>query len=68
MRTKEWESGTPQTRLEVQQTLQRWQCDPNLAALRDETALMDLPEAEQEACRKLWAEVTVLLKQARGKE
>ena len=48
-------------------TLQHWERDPNLASLRDKDAVDKLPEAEREACRKLWADVTALLKKAEEK-
>jgi hypothetical protein len=44
--------------------LQHWQTDPDLAGLRDPEPLAKLPESEQEACRKLWADVAALLKKA----
>jgi hypothetical protein len=49
----------------VQQTLQHWRTDTDLAGVRDATALAKLPEAEREACRKLWADVNGLLKKAK---
>jgi hypothetical protein len=52
-------------RLFGSQTLQHWKAVPDLAGLRDETALAKLPEDEQRACRALWAEVEALLKKAR---
>jgi hypothetical protein len=45
-------------------TLQHWQTDPDLAGLRDPEPPAKLPEPEQEACRKLWADVEALLKKA----
>jgi serine/threonine protein kinase/tetratricopeptide (TPR) repeat protein len=42
--------------------LQHWQMDPDLACLRNEESLAELPESEREACRKLWADVAELLK------
>jgi hypothetical protein len=48
----------------VQRTLQHWQKDTDLAGLRDKAALAKLPEAEQKAWRKLWAEVDALLRRA----
>jgi tetratricopeptide (TPR) repeat protein len=48
-------------RLEIQQTLQHWLADPDLAGLRDADALAKLPEAEREPWRKLWADVDALL-------
>ena len=40
--------------------------DPDLAGIRDEAALVKLPEEEQKAFRTLWAEVEALLKKASG--
>jgi hypothetical protein len=45
--------------------LRGWQADPDLAGLREEAALARLPEAEREACRKLWADVADVLHRAR---
>src|SRR5262249_40644607 len=52
----------------IQKQLRRWQDDADLAGLRDVAALAQLPEAERQACRHLWADVAELLKQARGAE
>jgi tetratricopeptide (TPR) repeat protein len=67
LQTKELSSNAPLTRATAQQTLYHWQRDPDLAGLRDEAALAKLPEAEQAACRQLWADVQKLLEQARTK-
>ena len=50
-----------ETRLSVALTLRRWRSDIDLAGLRDDAVLRELPEEEQSACRKLWADVNVLL-------
>jgi hypothetical protein len=50
----------------VRQTLQHWQHDPDLAGIRDAAGLTKLPEAEREACRRLWADVDALLKRTGG--
>jgi tetratricopeptide (TPR) repeat protein len=52
---------TPEARLEVVRTLTHWRKDPDLAGLRDETALAVLPEPERTAWRTLWADVGDLL-------
>jgi serine/threonine protein kinase/WD40 repeat protein/tetratricopeptide (TPR) repeat protein len=44
--------------------LKHWQSDPDLSSVRDATELAKLPQAEQQAWRKLWSEVDQLLKQA----
>jgi Flp pilus assembly protein TadD len=60
------ETGPPQARASVAQTLQHWKDDPDLAGIRDDTALGKLPVDEQKACRALWAEVYALLAKAHG--
>ena len=60
------DAGGAQARPLVQQTLQHWQADPDLAGVRDADALAKLPEAERAAWRSLWAEVDALLARARG--
>jgi tetratricopeptide (TPR) repeat protein len=65
--TKQLENNTPQAGAAVQKDVGSWQHDPNLAGLRDAAQLAKLPEAERDTCRKLWAEVAGLLKQAREK-
>jgi serine/threonine-protein kinase len=62
------ESGKLRDRSQVQQRLQRWQRDPDLAGLRDPAAVAKLPAEEQEACKQLWTDVEALLKRAHGKE
>jgi tetratricopeptide (TPR) repeat protein len=62
-----WGKEVEKARPVVQRTLQHWQQDPDLAGLRGEAALAQLPEAERQACRKLWAEVQALLQRARRK-
>ena len=60
------ESGPPQARPFIAQTLQHWKADPDLAGLRDPAALDKLPEDEQNACRALWKDVDALLARAGG--
>jgi serine/threonine-protein kinase len=57
-------AGMPEVRQTVRETLQNWQRDADLAGVRDPQALMKLPAAEQEVCRKLWADVAALLQKA----
>jgi tetratricopeptide (TPR) repeat protein len=57
-----WTKGVEKARPVVQRTLTHWQQDPDLAGLRDRDALAQLPEAERQACRNLWAEVDALRK------
>jgi hypothetical protein len=60
------ESGPPQARPVIAQTVRHWQEDTALAGLRDRDALDKLPVEEQEAWRALWADVEALLKQTDG--
>jgi tetratricopeptide (TPR) repeat protein len=55
------DKGPPQARPFVQRTLQHWQKDPDLAGLRDKTALAKLPETERQSWQKLWTEVDQLV-------
>jgi tetratricopeptide (TPR) repeat protein len=57
--------GKPEARATVRPTLEHWKADPDLAGLRDATALAMLPDDEQTACRALWAEVEALLQKIR---
>jgi hypothetical protein len=41
-----------------------WRTDPELAGLRDPAAVAKLPADEQQACKKLWADVAALLEKA----
>ena len=58
------ESGPPQDRPFIVQTLIHWQQDSDLAGIRDAEALARLPKAEQKEWQSLWAEVEALLKRA----
>jgi len=40
----------------------------DLAGIRDPAAVAKLPADEQEACKKLWADVAALLKMVEGKK
>jgi tetratricopeptide (TPR) repeat protein/tRNA A-37 threonylcarbamoyl transferase component Bud32 len=61
------ESKKAEDRAMAEQILKRWQQDPDLAGIRDENAVAKLPPDEQERCKKLWANVAALLKQAQEK-
>jgi hypothetical protein len=60
-RTRQLESGRPADRQEVQETMQHWQQDTDLAGVRDKESLAKLPEAERKEWEKLWADVAALL-------
>jgi eukaryotic-like serine/threonine-protein kinase len=64
--TKLLESGPPQARPVVAQTLQHWKVDANLANIRDAEGLAKLPESERKEWQALWAEVDALLARAKG--
>jgi hypothetical protein len=51
----------------VQLILESWQDDTDLAGIRNKDAVAKLPPDEQEACKKLWADVEALLNQVEGK-
>jgi hypothetical protein len=55
------DSGPPQARPTIVQTLSLRQTDADLAGLRDATALAKLPAEEQKAFTQLWADVAALL-------
>jgi tetratricopeptide (TPR) repeat protein/serine/threonine protein kinase len=58
------EKGPHPTRPAVQQTLRRWQQDPDFAGVRDD-ALARLPEAERQVWQQLWADVEQTLRKAK---
>ena len=60
------ESGPPETKVFITQTLEHWQQDSDLASIRDDEALAKLPTEEQEAFRQLWANVAELLKKSQN--
>ena len=62
--TKLLESGPPQARPTIVQTLNHWKEDSDLAGVRDKAALAKLPAEERAACAQLWADVAALLKKA----
>jgi hypothetical protein len=44
--------------------MQHWQSDPDLACVRDQAALDNLPEAERKRWQELWGDVATLGDQA----
>ncbi len=60
------ESGAPQARQAISQTLQHWKADTDLAGIREPAALAKLPADEQTVCRNLWSQVEALVTKARG--
>ena len=59
---KQSEAGKPEDRQDMRAMLEHWQRDTDLASVRDADALNKLTAQEQEAWRKLWADVAELLK------
>jgi tetratricopeptide (TPR) repeat protein len=53
-----------EARATVQKKLRRWQQDPDLAGVRDDTALAKLPDAVRQAWRQFWSDVQQLLDRA----
>ena len=51
----------------AQRFLRQWRIDPDLAVVREETALAKLPPDERAAWQKLWTEVDAVLKKAASK-
>jgi hypothetical protein len=66
-RRKQLDSGKGADRADVQARMRVWQNDADLAGLRDPAAVARLPADEQEACKKLWADVAMLLHKAQGR-
>jgi serine/threonine-protein kinase len=60
------EKSPSQARPQVQRALHHWQKDTDLAGLREQAALANLPQAERAAWSQLWADVAALLKRANG--
>jgi serine/threonine-protein kinase len=58
---KQPNNSTAASRQEVQRVLLHWQRDPDLEGVRDPERLAQLPQAEQDAWRDLWAEVGKML-------
>jgi hypothetical protein len=58
------ESGSAQARAQVIQSLRQWQQDADLAGIRDNPGLAQIPAAEQEAWRELWSDVGSLQTEA----
>jgi serine/threonine-protein kinase len=56
--------GSHEYRELARKRLASWQTDSDLAGLRDEKGLADLPEPERAECRALWGRVAVSLKRA----
>jgi serine/threonine-protein kinase len=60
------ETASNEQRGVIVKTLEHWQQDTDLAGIRDDAELSKLPQTERLAFRKLWADVSALLKKALG--
>jgi serine/threonine-protein kinase len=60
-------AGEAKEHARIRQTLQHWQTDTDLASLRDQKELAKLPSSEQEECKKLWTQVSALLRRVQEK-
>jgi tetratricopeptide (TPR) repeat protein len=58
-------SKEPKVLQTVVKSLTNWQTEPDLASVRDETALAQLPPAERQDWQQLWSDVAQLLQQAK---
>jgi hypothetical protein len=69
LKLSSWTKLTDDTKehARIRQALQHWQKDPDLAGIRDPDTVAKLPADEQQACKKLWAEVATLQKQVAEK-
>ena len=59
--SKRVEGGRPEDRRAARAALEHWQCDTDLAGVREADALKKLSAQEQESWRKLWADVAEVL-------
>jgi serine/threonine-protein kinase len=62
--SKKLDGGNTADRLLVQKTCTHWRTDPDLAGLRDMSALNELSTEEREECQALWNEVAAVLNRA----
>ncbi len=60
------ESGPPQAKPFITQTLAHWKEDTDLTGIRDNKELAKLPEAQRKEWQSLWADVDALLKRTSG--
>jgi serine/threonine-protein kinase len=60
--------GSRAARAHVRKLLSHWQIDPDLAGLRDQSALDVLPAGEREGAVALWKEAAAVLRRAREPE
>jgi hypothetical protein len=59
-------SSSPAGRDLAKKMLKRWQGDPNLAGLREQSALTKLSAHERTECLALWKEVAAVLERTQN--
>jgi eukaryotic-like serine/threonine-protein kinase len=64
--SKSLEGSKPEAHAAVRQTLEHWKKDSDLAGVRDDARLAELPAEERRTWHALWADFEALLKKARG--
>jgi hypothetical protein len=60
--------GNAAAKQAVRQRLERWQCDPDLAPIRDKEGLATLPDLERPEWQRLWEDVAAVLRKAEEKK
>jgi serine/threonine-protein kinase len=60
------DSGSGAARALVRKMLAHWQVDPDLAGLREASALDKWPAEERQECRALWSDLDALLERVRA--
>src|SRR5262249_39746057 len=58
------DSADAEVNARIRQGLQFWSGDPDLAGVRDNDALVSLPDDERDQWEKLWSDVEALLQRA----
>ena len=61
---KQLESKNSEVKDLIRQTLRQWKAHRDLASVRDEKALAELPDSERKDWQAFWSEVAALLKKA----
>jgi serine/threonine-protein kinase len=64
LRTEEIRQGSRNSRILAARILKQWQTDPDLAGLREPSALEKLPAEECQQVRRFWSEVATVLNSA----
>jgi tetratricopeptide (TPR) repeat protein len=67
-RAREMNAGNPLDRARLEEELRSWQTNPDLAGVRDASALAALPVAERAGWQQLWADVAATQVKARDRK